>query len=242
MGKKASASIASASRLALDWLFPPRCAGCGDLGEVLCVRCQAAVRLIEEPVCQRCGLPLGRRARCAACASHRYVFKASRSWGVYAGELRRAILSLKHRNNAALGAAFAMDLLQVFERQDWKVDLLIPIPLGQQRYRQRGYNQIDLLARPFGKLAGLQVADSVLIRRHETLPQFELNAAERWANLHGSFAADPAPLAGVNVLLVDDIMTTGATLDSASQALSEAGAKEVYAMTLARTLAETGGP
>jgi ComF family protein len=176
---------------------------------------------------------------CAACASHSYAFDASRAWGVYAGGLRRAILSLKHRSNAALGAVFAQALLQIFQQQGWKVDMLIPIPLGPQRLRQRGYNQIHLLARPFGELAGLPYAERVLIRQHDTLPQFELGAAERWINLRGSFVADPSPLAGQSVLLVDDIMTTGATLDSAAIALKKAGAKRVFALTLARTMAGT---
>ncbi len=238
MGNKASERWVHVSRLALDWLFPPRCAGCGDLGIVWCAKCQAGVSLIAQPLCEHCGLPMHQSARCAACANHRYVFTSSRSWGVYAGELRQAILSLKHRSNAGLGAVFAKFLVQMFQTQDWNIDLLIPIPLGPQRLRQRGYNQIDLLARPFAELAGLRYADSVLIRRHETLPQFELNAAQRWENLHGSFVADPAPLAGLSVLVIDDIMTTGATLDSAAQALREAGAKKVYAITLARALAE----
>jgi ComF family protein len=238
MGKKASERWVHASRLALDLLFPPRCAGCGDLGLIWCAKCQAGVRLISKPLCEHCGFPLRQTARCAACADHRYVFTASRSWGVYAGELRQAILSLKHRSNASLGAVFAKSLVKVFQAQDWNINLLIPIPLGPQRLRQRGYNQIDLLARPFAELAGLRYAESVLIRRHETLPQFELNALQRWENLHGSFVADPVPLAGLSVLVIDDIMTTGATLDSAAQALREAGAKKVYAITLARALAE----
>lgn len=238
MGKKASERWAHASRLALDLLFPPRCAGCGDLGLTWCATCNAGVRHIEDPLCAHCGLPAGQAVRCAACANRHYKFNAGRSWGVYAGELRRAILSLKHRRNASLAAELAKGYKQVFEAQDWKVDLLIPIPLGPQRLKQRGYNQIELLAAPFGEFARLRYAQNVLIRRHDTLPQFELNAVDRWENLHGSFVASPAHLVGKNVLVIDDIMTTGATLDSAAQALLEAGAKKVYAITLARTLAE----
>lgn len=239
MGKVPVARWTQASRLALDWLFPPRCAGCGALGSLWCDTCHAGVVQIGDPVCECCGLPLAGLSGCAACASHPYAFDASRAWGVYAGGLRRAILSLKHRSNAALGAVFAQALLQIFQQQGWKVDMLIPIPLGPQRLRQRGYNQIDLLARPFGELAGLPYAERVLIRQHDTLPQFELGAAERWINLRGSFVADPSPLAGQSVLLVDDIMTTGATLDSAAIALKKAGAKRVFALTLARTMAGT---
>ena len=238
MGNTAYEKWTRASQAALDWLFPPRCAGCGDLGTVWCAKCQANVTKISPPFCSHCGLPLEPTGYCAACAAHRFAFTAGRSWGVYWGGLRQAILSLKHRQNPNLGLALAENLLALYTQQAWSVDLLIPIPLGQRRLRQRGYNQIDLLGRPFARQAGLPYASNVLIRQHETLPQFELNAAERWDNLHGSFRADPASLGGISVLLVDDIMTTGATLDAAAQALRAAGARRVYAITLARTLSE----
>ena len=242
MGNKASERWGHLSRRALDLLFPPRCAGCGALGEAWCAKCHASVRRIAEPLCQRCGLPAAHAADCPACANHSFSFDASRSWGVYTTELRQAILSLKHRENAGLGAVFARFLYRVLAAHDWPVDVLIPIPLGPHRLLQRGYNQSALLARPLGELAGLHYAERALLRRHDTLPQFELNAAERWTNLQGVFVADPAPLAGLSVLLVDDIMTTGATLDSAARALREAGAKGVYGLTLARALAVTRDP
>ncbi|MEX2143390.1 MAG: ComF family protein, partial [Anaerolineales bacterium] len=211
---------------------------CGALGEVWCPKCQATVRIIGKPMCSLCGLPLRSAKKCLACALHDYKFTASRAWGAYRGELRQAILHLKHRRNASLGQSLARNLWQVYMAQDWDIDCLIPVPLGYQRMQQRGYNQVDILARPFASMAGLPYAESVLIRRHETLPQFELNAAERWENLHGSFVADPEPLKGMRVLVIDDIMTTGATLDSAAEALREAGATQVYAITLARTIPE----
>jgi ComF family protein len=192
---------------------------------------------IALPVCERCGLPLAPKRSCPACRAHNFAFTASRAWGVYQSQLRQAILSLKRRRNAALGSDLAKGLWELFQPLDWQVDLLIPVPLGSQRLRQRGYNQVELLARPFASLAGLQYAESVLIRRHDTLPQFELNAAERWENLHASFVAKPEPLRGLTVLVVDDIMTSGATLDAAAHALREAGVEQVFAITLARALA-----
>ncbi|MEX1247323.1 MAG: ComF family protein [Anaerolineales bacterium] len=150
-------------------------------------------------------------------------------------------MSLKHRRNQELGQALANYLLQAFRQQDWDIDFVIPIPLGTKRKKERGYNQVDLLAAPFAMAAGIRAAENVLVRKHDTLPQFELNAAERWKNLHGSFVADPTPLRGRDVLLLDDIMTTGATLDSAAQALMDAGAGRIYGLTLARALFEDEG-
>ncbi|MEX2161915.1 MAG: ComF family protein [Anaerolineales bacterium] len=224
--------------VALDWLLPPRCAGCGQLGAVWCALCAGRAVRIEGSSCPICGLPLGKERQCGACSANQYQFVSARSWAAYRGELRHAILSMKHRRNAALGVAFAKHLMEAFCGQAWQIDLVIPIPLGARRHRERGFNQAELLARPFAEAAGLQLAAGVLVRLHETLPQFELSASERWKNLHGSFLADPAPLKGKSVLLVDDIMTTGATLDSAAQALNKAGARSVYALTLARALFE----
>lgn len=187
-------------------------------------------------MCAKCGLPLGKGVRCPACANHDFAFDQARSWAAYSGELRQAILSLKHRKNPGLATELAKNLVETIVQQNWQADLLIPVPLSTERLKKRGYNQIDLLAWPMAAKLGLDFARNVLMRRHETLPQFELNAAERWKNLHGSFVAELAPLAGKRVLLVDDIMTTGATLDAAAEALKQAGAEKVYGATLARTL------
>jgi ComF family protein len=178
---------------------------------------------------------------CVACRAHLYAFDAARAWAAYRTELRKAILSLKRRQNKALGKRLASHLSELYRSEGWKADLIVPIPLASSRQSQRGYNQADLLARPMAAMLGLPYIQTALLRSHETKPQFELNAAQRWENLHGAFQADPAPLRGVAVLLVDDIMTTGATLDAASEALKGAGARQVFALTLTRALFEPHG-
>lgn len=226
----------------LDWLFPPRCAGCGRFGEVWCQACRNRVKLIREPYCELCGSPKPDKAYCLNCASWDYNFDAARSWGQYSDVLRKAILSLKDRHNVYLGVALAECMYAVLAAQSWKVDLLVPVPLAPHRLAQRGYNQTDLLAQPLAASSGLRYADNLVSRSHETVKQFELHAAQRWENLMGAFQVQGIEAQNANILLVDDIMTTGATLNAASIALKKAGASRVYALTLAKTLLEENEP
>lgn len=220
----------------LDWLFPPRCSGCGRLGEAWCQSCRSQVELILEPYCQLCGTPKQEGAECLNCASWEYSFQAARAWGRYSGALRKAILSLKKRHNIQLGFELAKSMAQVLAAQEWQIDLVVPIPLAPQRLAQRGYNQAELLAKPLANMAGLRYAGNILSRRHETVKQFELHAAQRWENLLGAFQAEAVEVRGARILLVDDIMTTGATLNAGTIALKRAGARQVYTLTLAKTL------
>lgn len=225
-----------AAQTALNWLFPPRCAGCGQLGTAWCDSCQQAVQVIVGPVCKRCGKP-GSDRYCPACHHFDFAFDAVRSWAVYQSELRKAILVLKHRRNEGLALQFVSPLRQLLAKQTWSFDAIVPIPLGHNRLQTRGYNQVDLFAEPLAQVLGKPYMATLLTRRHATLPQFELDAQKRWENLMGSFVAGPEA-AGQRVLLVDDIMTTGATLSAAAQALKAAGAEEVFAVTIARTMFE----
>lgn len=126
----------------------------------------------------------------------------------------------------------------MLQAQEWKIDVIIPIPLAPQRLAERGYNQAELLATPIAKAMKLTLAPAAMQRLVETQPQKGLTVRERWANMSTAFAANSAQVHGLNVLVIDDIMTTGATLNAAAAVLKGAGAKSVYAATLARTLLE----
>ncbi len=223
---------------ALDWLLPPRCAGCGTLGTSWCAECNASLRTLAPPICERCGLPKLPDAKCGACQANNYAFTAARSCAVYVGPLRRAILRLKRQRNEELGRAFAEHLTTTFAATDWTPDLVIPIPLARSRQQERGFNQAALLARPLASKLQLAYAEDGLSRLRETKPQFDLPRSERWTNVSQVFAAD-ASVNGLSVMIVDDIMTTGATLSSAADALKGKGAKSVYGLTLARALFES---
>ena len=170
------------------------------------------------------------------CSTWNYNFDEARSWGRYSGQLRKAILNLKHRLNNELGSELAIGMTDVLSVQPWKIDLVVPIPLATHRLAERGYNQAEVLARPLAEIRMLNFAHKVLQRSHETVKQFELDARQRWDNLLGAFRVDSHDLAGANILIVDDIMTTGATLNAAAVALKKAGCSKVYALTLAKTL------
>jgi ComF family protein len=221
---------------ALDWLFPPRCAGCKRLGAHWCADCQASARQIVEPYCFICGYPLVVDQECPICKHERFAFNAARSWARYEGNLRQAILSLKHRRNELLAAQLSQSLSGLVKR-DWQIDMIVPVPLAPQRLAERGYNQTELLATGLGAELVLPIAHSSLKRRHETIPQVGLDPKQRRKNLRGAFIG-AALVPGKKILVLDDIMTTGATLDAAAHALDLAGAERIYALSLARTMLE----
>ena len=164
----------------------------------------------------------------------------SRSWVVFEGPIRLAIHALKYNQNLALGDAFAPYLAEYVRELGWQVDLVVPVPLGRQRLKERGYNQVGLLAKPLASRMGWQFSNQVLVRARETRSQVGLSPVERKENISGAFRADPARAAGKSILLMDDVVTTGSTLEACSEALVKAGAKTVYALTLAKALPHHG--
>ena len=221
---------------ALNWLFPPQCAGCKRLGEVWCTSCNQAVARIDSP-CLTCGFPLEEDTKdCPGCKSAGFAFQQARSWGFYERELRLAILALKNRENPILAASLASGLKGVFSQQEWDPDFVVPIPLAATRQAERGFNQAELLASAFAGIVGLPVLLGALQRTRHTLSQVGLNPRDRRENLQDAFRAETNLVNKKNFLLLDDVLTTGATMDSAAHALKQAGANRVYALTLARAI------
>lgn len=221
---------------AVDLLLPPRCAGCGRLGQQWCAECAGRVAALAEPLCSKCGYPLlARGESCPACPPDGFAFEAARAWGPYAAELRKAILKLKHKQNRALGAALSQPLIDLARTLPGRPDGLVSVPLSAGRLAERGYNPVDLLAGPLADGLGLPLLGSALQRWRETQPQMALSVCQRWQNVEAAFRAD-AGIAGRQLILIDDIMTTGATLHAAAVALLAAGAGRVHALSLARTL------
>jgi ComF family protein len=147
---------------------------------------------------------------------------------------------MKYGRNVALGEAFAPHLAGFVRKLGWRVDLVVPVPLGRQRMMERGYNQVGLIAKPLAAIQGWHYSPDVLVRTRETRSQVGLSPLERKENISGAFRAEPVLAAGKSVLLVDDVVTTGATLAACSDALAKAGAEVVYALTLARALPHHG--
>lgn len=233
-------ALRKAGTTLLDWLFPPRCAGCGALGGPWCPACDGATRWLQAPLCAGCGLPLAADQRtCGRCRRQPFAFAAGRALGPYEGRLRQAVLTLKRQPNHALAAVFAEKWLPVLQAEAWAVELVVPVPLTPARQAQRGFNQAGLLAEALAARRRLPSLASALRRHPGGRVQHELPAAQRWDNLQGTYVADKQAILGTQVLLVDDIMTTGATAQAASEALLQAGARQVYVLTVARTLLQT---
>ncbi len=148
--------------------------------------------------------------------------------------MRNAIHRLKYKRDVALGEALARMLIQTLVNLAWEIDLVIPVPLGKSRLAERGYNQAALLARPLALAMRLPYQPPALHRMRETRTQVGLSIIERRLNVDGAFQADTALAEGRSVLIVDDVMTTGATLNACAGALLDAGAKHVLSLTLAR--------
>ncbi len=220
----------------MDWLYPPRCAGCQARGSRWCEECARQARELIPPLCEACGLPCTRAGFCFNCAEARPRFRMARAWAEHHGSLRNAIHRLKYRNDVGLGEELSAFLEKVVLREGWPVDLIVPVPLGRARLRERGYNQAAVLARPLAWRMGLSYQPGALTRVRETPSQVGLNAAERRANLAGAFRGERVGAQGRTILVVDDVMTTGATMDACAQALYAAGAQEVFGVTLARAL------
>jgi ComF family protein len=148
--------------------------------------------------------------------------------------MREAIHRLKYSNSRDLAAPLGEMMVSYWQDVHLPADVIIPVPLHSRRLRDRGYNQSALLARELGKGVGLPVLENALVRVRETSPQVDLNAEERKENVRGAFHCPDDQLAGKRVLLVDDVYTTGATLEACNLALKQQSVRTVWALTLAR--------
>jgi len=222
--------------IGLDWLFPPVCGGCGTVGTRWCPECQKNIQTIQGPVCDACGLPQERAGLCDRCQKQRPAFRKLRSWVAFEDPVQVALHRLKYRRDVGLGEALANQISGFVSQLSWPINGLVPIPLGRKRLKERGYNQVAMIAMPLSLQLGIPYMPHALRRTRETRSQVGLSAMERQENMQSAFKANPEKVSGRTVLLIDDVSTTGATLSSAAEALYESGAKDVFAVTVARSL------
>ncbi len=217
-------------------LFPARCLGCGRRGVALCERCTAGLPFLPATVCPRCASPRPAAAACRACAHLPAALATVRAVCAYEDVARKAVHTLKFRSGRYLAPTLGLLLRQAAERRPLRVDLVVPVPLSAARRRERGYNQAELLAREIVGPVGGELAPTLLARL-ERAPQQRLSAPERRRNLRGAVTCvAPELVVARRVLLVDDVMTTGATLGACAEALAGAGALWVGALVFARDL------
>jgi len=219
---------------ALDWIFPPRCGGCDRFAERWCEQCQNEVVRIQSAICPLCGAPAATAQTCQTCVANPPHFQALRSFCVYSGPARRAVIRLKYSRDIGLGEALAVQLVDYFSSLHWSVDLVTCVPLSHLRLRQRGYNQAAMIARPLAMAIEHPFLPVLLRKTREAPTQVGLSANDRRRNVDGAFEASGALLTGKRVLVIDDVSTTGSTLNACARALLDAGAASVYGLTYAR--------
>ena len=235
------------ARRLLDLLLPPRCGSCGvdvPADASLCLSCWSAVTFIGEPLCEVCGVPFEirsfGRAVCGDCLASPPAFDRARSAVVYDDATRSLILAFKHADRLTLAPLFAAWMRRAGGGLLESADLIIPVPLHRWRLLSRRYNQAAVLAHALGRLSGVNVVDSLLLRIRQTPSQGRKSSVQRTLNVRGAFALRnncggvAEVIEGRRIVLVDDVFTTGATVCACTRVLRRAGAVSVDVLTLAR--------
>ena len=231
-----------AGRTVMDALYPLECVGCGGSGKVICDGCAADLPELVPPFCRTCATP-GDFAICNVCAENPRQFDGVRAPYVYSGAIRSAILALKYGGIRAAGAPLGDMLCEYLAGNPVPGDLLVPVPMHRRRRRERGYNQAELLARRVAEGCDLAYAPELLLRTRHADPQAGIsNAAQRMTNVAGSVTVGSVEdVAGTRIVLVDDVATTGSTLETCADALKRAGAESVWGLVLAVAGTKTAG-
>lgn len=225
--------LGKAGKQAVDLLFPPRCAICDSLESFLCPGCRSSLPRAEPPRCAVCWQP-SPIGTCRRCEESRPSFDGLRSPFVFEGGARELVHRLKYQNQSVLAGPMADLAFSFLTKNQLPADVLVPVPLFPRRKRMRGYNQSALLAQALARQLGLPVNERTLNRTRNTTSQAGTNNSdERKANVRDAFTCRDGQLAGKHVLLVDDVSTTGATLDACARALRGAGVKSVWALSFA---------
>ncbi len=218
----------------LNLLFPPRCVVCRQVGTWLCPECVHRLPTLSGPVCHRCGTPITNGMFCRTCQEAPLRLEGIRSLAPYRGPARAAIHYLKYRHARELADPLGELMAQYWRQNPLPAEVIVPVPLHPSRLRKRGYNQAALLAWALSRRIGLPMNEDALCRVRATASQMRLKAADRRRNVEDAFCCTTDQLSGRPVLLVDDVCTTGATLEACADALREGGVREVWALTLAR--------
>ena len=220
----------------LNILFPRRCPVCGEIvrpaGGLICPACFRELSFVKSPTCKKCGKEIEDETMefCADCMAHRHTYEYGLALFNYNDAARNSMVQIKYHNKREYldfyGAAVAVRVEREIRRM--RVDAIIPVPVHPSRRRKRGFNQAEVLAKIVGERLGIPVKAELLRRTKKTLPQKELSVGERLKNLSGAFRADEIPENIRRVLLVDDIYTTGSTIEACTRVLKTAGVETIY--------------
>lgn len=204
--------------------------------EPVCAACSGKPEYIREPVCKKCGKPLEdeRREYCFDCVRHKRDFVQGKALWVYRGVVQESIYRFKYHGRQEYARYYGRELVRVYG--EWmkrcRIEAIVPIPLSKRRMRQRGFNQAELIAREVHRQTGIPVYGKLLVRVRDTRVQKELNDEERKINLKKAFKTTANKVQLNHILLIDDIYTTGSTMQEAAGELRRSGAGEIYCLSI----------
>lgn len=229
----------------LDMLYPVRCPVCGDIvtpkDSRICIPCEKKLQFITEPRCKKCSKPIEQEQSeyCNDCERKDYHYEHGYSLWVYDSIMKKSISDFKYRYKKENSKYYIEQIVKNYGNtlKSLAPDAIIPVPLHKSKYRERGYNQAEILAKGIGKKLDLPVISHLLIRDKKTLAQKRLNDKERLKNLQKAFvynenALSNNPLVLKRLLLIDDIYTTGSTVEACTNVLMKHGIDQVYFITL----------
>lgn len=220
----------------LSWVYPRRCPVCHGIvqekGRKACTACVEKLEYIKEPRCKKCGKPLYNQLRecCYDCEKIEHEFLQGRGLFVYQEEMKQSVYQFKYGNKREYADFYGEEITRVHGKwiRSCSPQVLIPIPLYWLKKRQRGFNQAEILARKIGKLLEIPVETKLVARYKKTVPQKELSQRERKNNLKKAFKIRKSNVKLKQVMLVDDIYTTGSTMNEVAKILKQSGVEKVY--------------
>jgi len=220
----------------LNYIYPPLCIGCGHVGFEICPECSQKIDIIGfREICFYCGAFTENCNKNHVCRNKReFVLSEIKTFGYYTGLMRKIVRYFKFNRRVALIRDLVPQLVTYFSLWNPKLDLIVPVPLTNRRESQRGYNQSAILAKTIATFLKKEYSDKSIRRIRETRTQVGLNYTQRQENVRDAFEADGNIIREKSILLIDDITTTGSTLNECAKALCSSGAKEVIGFTLAR--------
>lgn len=224
----------------VDWLFPRRCPVCNDIvmpkGRLVCQECIGKLSFVKNPVCKKCGKGLmsDRMEYCFDCVKHKRTFEYGRALLYYDTCSSRSMAKIKYGNKREYldfyGEAMALRYEKLIRRMDAQV--LVPVPIHPSRKRERGFNQAEILACRIGERLSIPVCPEILVRNKKTIPQKNLDPSARLKNLEEAFVVGEVKKEITGVILIDDIYTTGSTIEACTRSLKKAGVRNVFFLAI----------
>lgn len=224
----------------IDFLFPRRCPVCDDIvmpkGGLICPECVKKLSYVKNPICKKCGKEVISDSveYCFDCTRHKRTFEYGRALVNYEENARRSMAKIKYKNKREYLDFYGEAICKRYQKLICRMEaeVLVPVPIHPSRSKRRGFNQAGLLADRIGERLNIPVCPQMLIRNKKTMPQKGLDPAGRLKNLEEAFSLGVIPKGVKGVILVDDIYTTGSTMEACTRVLKKAGVKKVYYLTI----------